>query len=295
MNIKRRNFLWYSLLFTMGCVKTANPNPTKSITTLSRKLKFAVTDINNIEKLQQDFGEFHKILAEVLGVEIELFNVENYTSAASSMLSGELDLVFAGPSEYLVLNSRAKAIPLVVIRRPNYHSIFVVNAKSKITSLSQLKGKTIAMRQVGSTSGHIFPIKMLMDAGLDPKKDVKIVMLHDKGIQALKKGEVDAWVVASDRYKNVLEKEGFSDEKEFSIIAEGKLLPSDVFMLNNQLATFVEDMRSRMLENQDKLIKSLLLSKANQKYKNSQLLSANDAEYDVMRKVYQELGEGNFL
>ncbi|MUG97195.1 phosphate/phosphite/phosphonate ABC transporter substrate-binding protein [Scytonema sp. UIC 10036] len=293
--MKRRNFLWYSLLFTVSCVKTANPNPTQSVTTLSRKLKFAVTDINNIEKLQQDFGAFRKALAEVVGVEIELFNVENYTSAASSMLSGELDLVFAGPSEYLVLSSRAKAIPIVAIRRPNYHSIFVVNAKSKITSLRQLKGKTIAMRQVGSTSGHIFPIKMLMDAGLDPKKDVKIVMLHDKGIHALKKGEVDAWVIASDRYKNVLKKEGVSNDKEFSIIAEGKLLPSDVFMLNNQLASFVEDIRSRMLNNQDKLIKSLLISQSNQRYNKSQLLVAKDADYDVIRKVYQELGEGNFL
>nr|WP_292762330.1 PhnD/SsuA/transferrin family substrate-binding protein [Nostoc sp. NOS(2021)] len=70
------------------------------------------------------------------------------------------------------------------MERTNYHCIIVVRADSKIKLLSQLKGKTIAMRKIGSTSGHIAPIKLLMDAGLNPKTDFKTVMLDDKGVEA---------------------------------------------------------------------------------------------------------------
>ncbi|MDZ8081044.1 MAG: phosphate/phosphite/phosphonate ABC transporter substrate-binding protein [Nostoc sp. SerVER01] len=296
--MKRRNLLWYSLLFAAGCttgINSTNNNSEQLPVTAPKNLKFAVTDVAGIENLQRDFGVFRTTLEEILGVKIEFFPVENSTAAAPALLSREVDIVFAGPSEYLILNARAKAIPIIAIERINYHSIIVVRADSKIKLLSQLKGKTIAMRKIGSTSGHIAPTKLLIDAGLNPQTDFKTVMLDDKGVQALKKGEVDAWATASDRYKNILESEGLS-EKDFSIIFTSKLLPNDVFVASNQLpSSFIEDMRSRMIKHQDKLIQSLVTAKANQKYKGSKLITANDTDYNIIREVYQKIGQGNFL
>ncbi len=296
--MKRRNLLWYSLLFTAGCttgVNSTNNSSDKMAITAPKNLKFAVTDVVGMKDLQRDYGLFRTTLEEILETKIEFFPVENPTAAAPALLSRKVDIVFAGPSEYLILNSRAKAIPIIAIERSNYHSIMVVRADSKIKLLAQLKGKTIAMRKVGSTSGHLAPTKLLMDAGLDPKTDFKTVMLDDKGVQALKKGEVDAWATASDRYKSILESEGLL-EKDFSVIFTGPLLPSDVFVASNQLpASFIEDMRSRMIKNQDKLIQSLLTAKALKRYKGSKLIPANDADYNMIREVYQKIGQGNFL
>ncbi|HYX18603.1 MAG TPA: phosphate/phosphite/phosphonate ABC transporter substrate-binding protein [Nostoc sp.] len=296
--MKRRNLLWYSLLFAAGCTTGVNSNNNSSgqqAITAPKNLKFAVTDIAGMENLQRDYGLFRTTLEDILDVKIEFFPVENPTAAAPALLSREVDIVFAGPSEYLILNARAKAIPIIAIERSNYHSIMVVRADSKIKLLSQLKGKTIAMRKVGSTSGHLAPTKLLIDAGLDPKTDFKIVMLDDKGAQALKRGEVDAWAIASDRYKNILESEGLL-EKDFSVIFKGPLLPSDVIVASNQLASnFIADMRSRMIEHQDKLMQSLLTAKANQKYKGGKIILANDADYNMIREVYQKMGQGNFL
>lgn len=294
INMKRRQLLWYSLLFVIGCKSEVNPtNPLAIIA--PKKLRFAVTDVGGMKDLERDYGAFCTALEEVLGLPIELFPVDNSTAAAPALLSGEVDMVFAGPSEYLVLNSRAKAIPVIAVKRINYHSIIVVRTDSTIKAVNQLKGKTIAMRKVGSTSGHIAPTKLLMDVGLDPNTDLKIVMLDDKGILALKKGEVDAWATASDRYQNILASEGLS-EQDFSILITGQLLPSDVFVVSNQMASnFIEDLRSRMINNQDKLIQSLVVSPANQKYQGAKLLPANDADYDMIREVYQKIGQGNFL
>jgi phosphonate transport system substrate-binding protein len=181
--MKRRTLVWYSLLFAVGCSTGVNnvSNSDQLVKNSPKILKFAVTDVSGLEDLQKDFGAFRSALEEILNIKIEFFPVENPTAAAPALLSGLVDIIFAGPSEYLILNSRAKAIPIIAIKRINYHPIFVVRADSPIKSLSQLKGKTIAMRNIGSTSGHLAPTKLLIDAGLDPKNDVKIVMLNDKG------------------------------------------------------------------------------------------------------------------
>ncbi len=311
--MKRRNLLWYSLLFAAGCttgVNSTNNSSDQMAITAPKTLKFAVTDVAGIEDLQRDFGIFRTTLEDILDIKLEFYPVENPTAAAPALLSREVDIVFAGPSEYLILNARAKAIPIIAIERTNYHSIIVVRADSKIKLLSQLKGKKIAMRKVGSTSGHIAPTKLLIDAGtsghiaptkllidagLDPKTDFKTVMLDDKGVQALKKGEVDAWVTASDRYKNILESEGLI-EKDFSVIFKGSLLPNDVFVASSHLASsFIADMQSRMIKHQDKLIQSLVTAKANQKYQGGKLVIANDADYSMIREVYKKIGQGNFL
>ncbi|MFW9262663.1 phosphonate ABC transporter substrate-binding protein [Nostoc sp. KVJ20] len=296
--MKRRNLLWYSLLFATGCttgLNSTNNSSDQIAITAPKNLKFAVTDVTGIEDLKRDFGIFRTTLEGILGIKVEFFPVENPTAAAPALSSREVDIVFAGPSEYLILNSRAKAIPIIAIERTNYHCIIVVRADSKIKLLSQLKDKTIAMRTVGSTSGHIAPTKLLIDAGLDPKTDFKTVMLDDKGVQALKKGEVDAWATASDRYENILESEGLI-EKDFSVIFKGPLLPNDVFVASNHFASsFIADMQSRMIKHQDKLIQSLVIAKANQKYQGGKLVLANDADYNMIREVYQKIGQGNFL
>ncbi len=40
---------------------------------------------------------------------------------------------------------------------------------------------------------------------------------------------------------------------------------------------------------------SLIMSQANQKYKKAKLVPANDADYNMIREVYQVIGQGNFL
>ena len=296
--MRRRKLVCNLILFLGGCTAAVTPIESSSYNSgnsTSNYLKFAVADAMGLENLQRDYEPFRSTLEQVLGIPVRFFPVENRTAATPALQSGQIDIVLAGPSEYVVLKSRAKAVPIVAIQRLNYYPIILVRADSNIKSLVELKGKTIAMRKVGSTSGHLAPTKMLMDAGLDPITDVKILMLGNQGMQALKKGEVDAWTIASDRYKVLLESEDLS-EKYFSVIAKGKLLPSDVFVMNSQLEfSVIEDVRSRMLQNHEKLLDSLLMTTVNQPYQGSQFMPANDADYNIIREVYQKIGLGYFL
>ena len=50
-----------------------------------------------------------------------------------------------------------------------------------------------------------------------------------------------------------------------------------------------------MLKNQDKLTQALLATKvASTRFRGSQLVPVNDKDYDIIRKTYKAIGEGDF-
>ena len=296
--MKRRNFLWYSLLFLSGCslaTSQSQNNSSNSISNLPDQLRFTVTDVNTLEQLELEFGAFRQALAEVLEVNIEFVLVENFVAAAPAMLSNQIDIALAGPSEYIILNARAKAIPLIGITRPDYRTAISVKADSDITSLEQLKGKKIGIKTEGSTAGHLGTTKLLMEIGLNPKSDFKSIMIGDRGAQALNNGEIDAWGDSYYRRRKLLKAAGLS-ETNFPIIAEGPRLPNDILVANPNIDTnTLNEIRDRIIQNQEKLLEAILISPANQKYQKGKIVIANDADYEMIREVYRAIGQDDFL
>ncbi|MBP0005032.1 MAG: PhnD/SsuA/transferrin family substrate-binding protein [Cyanobacteria bacterium SBC] len=295
--MKRRNFLWYSLLLITGCTTaTSKFNDNNPTSARPEKLRFAVTDAKGLKDLERDYEPFRAVLEEILDIEVEFFPVENYFAATPAMLSGQLDLVWSGASEYLVLSARAKAVPIVGITRPEYYTVIAVRADSGIESVADLKGKTIDVRKEGSTASHLGAIELLMNAGLDPKVDIKTIASKDYSLNPLKTGEADAWSRTSYRYEQALEQEGAS-EREYPLIARGKPLPSDVLVVSDRLdSKFVEELRSRLLENQDKLTQAILsVATLAFRFQGTQLVPASDTDYDTIREVYRAIGQDDYL
>ncbi|MGD1806262.1 phosphate/phosphite/phosphonate ABC transporter substrate-binding protein [Dapis sp. BLCC M126] len=294
--MRRRNFLGYILLLITSCSAMKNDNMTSSkIVNKPEILRFAVTDVVGEEKLS-DYEPFRVLLEEVLATKIEFVPVESYIAATVALQLNQVDLVLAGPSEYVVINARTNAIPLVGVTRPNYHSVIVVNSDSPIKSVAQLKGKTIAMSYIGSTGGHLGVTKLLMNAGLDPKSDLKILMLGDDGsLESFKQGKVDAWGGSTSDYDFLLKTEKAS-ENDFPIIAKSTLLPSDIIIVSNKLdSQVVEEYKNMIINNQKQLVTALAEGKSTKKYKTSELIVANDTDYDLIRDVYKAIGEGDLI
>ncbi len=293
--MKRRNLLTYSLLFLAGCTATRKKSdPSEILTEPKKKLRFAVTDVRGLEQLQQEYGVFRKTLEETLKQPIEFFPVTNYINAASALHLDRVDLVLAGPSEYVIIRARTNAVPLVALTRPGYRSVIAVRADSGIESLAQLKGKTIAVANLASTASHLGSMELLIEAGLNIKSDLKVVILEDETngervLNALINGEIDACGLVFRRYKEYLKARGLS-ELDFPAIATGKILPNDIFVANSKFSTqSLETMRLRMLADRDKLIKSIL--PAGSKFIGASLVAAQDSDYDTLRQVYRAIGQ----
>jgi len=292
--MKRRRFIFYALLFLAGC-QSAHQRVGRTYAKPD-KLRFAVTDAQGLEELERDYDIFKNTLEELLSIPIEFFPVEDYFMATSALQSAQVDLVWAGPSEYVVIAARTDAIPLVSIARPEYYTTIAVRADSGIQSLADLKGKTIDIRKRGSTASHLGAIALLTAAGLDPQTDVNTIASKAFSLRPLKTGAADAWSRTSYRYTQALEQEG-ATASDYPLIAEGKPLPGDILLASSHLdSALVAQLQMQILAGQEQLIQAILaVDTLAFRFQGTYFAPANDADYDIIRDAYRAIGQGDFI
>jgi phosphonate transport system substrate-binding protein len=255
-------------------------------------LRFAVTDLQGMEELQREFGAFEKTFEERSGLDLEFFAVNDRTAAAAALDAADVDVVLTGPAEYVVIHERTDAQPVIAIRRDGYRSCIYTSAASGVRSLPDLRGKKIAMSDVGSTSGHLGPSQMLVDAGVDPLNEVEVLTVGDAVHQALKRGDVHAVGIGCHDYEEFMAEE---DRAEYPVLAEGPLLPPDLLVSRSGLsAETVETVRSTFREHFDELLAAMLTGQDNAKFQGAALVEVSDSDYDVVRSMYRAIGADDF-
>ena len=298
--MKRRHFLLYSFLLAAGCTTATNSgtNPQDDSSQLQplSKLRFAVTDAKGLEDLERDYEPFRAALEKALDLPVEFFPVEDYFAAAAALQSNAVDLVWAGPSEYVVIKARTNAVPIVEIPRPEYYTVLWVRADSGIKSIAELKGKTIDVRKDGSTVSHLGAVKLLLDAGLDPQTDVTLITSGEYSLKPLETGAAAAMTRAPYRYQNALAEAGAS-ESDYPVLIQGQQLPGDIFILGSHFeAARRADIQARMLANQQDFMAAIAaVESLGFRFQGSSLVAADDAVYDLIREVYTAIGQGDFI
>src|SRR3546814_12821302 len=124
-------------------------------TTLFRS--FAVTDIEGLEALQQEFGAFESALEDATGLEIELYPVASRTTAVEALNSGQIDLVLTGPAEYVVMKELSQPKIVVAWQSPDYFAQIAVVADGPIRTRAHTKGKKMPFASAGQNSQHHAP------------------------------------------------------------------------------------------------------------------------------------------
>ena len=253
------------------------------------KLTFAVTGIEGMEELQRRYEPFKKKMEELTGLELEFFPVSDRVVSATAMEYGQVDLVLAGPSEYAQIKAaNGDAEPLAGIQRDAYYTVIMVPEKSKIKKLEDLKGKTIAMKDAGSTSGHIGPSALLINEGFNLDKDVKVELLGDARIEALRGGDVDALATGVRDYDSMIEEDG---EGSYRILTEGPPLPADPFVASGKLPESLRaELKTILMDNQKEILDAMLQSDDNDKYEEAKMIDVKDEDFDEMRETYKVLG-----
>ena len=259
----------------------------------SDTVRLAVTDLQGLEELQREFGAFTDVLEETSGLTVEFYPVNDRVAAAAALESDQVDLVFTGPAEYVVLNERTEATPLVAINRPGYRSCLYTTADSGIDSIEDLAGETVAMSDIGSTSGHLGPSQIFVDAGMDPLEDVEVLTVGDAVHEALRRGDVAAVGVGCHDYEEFMAEE--DDPSAFPILVEGEELPPDVILVRDGYdEEAAEAVRAAFEEHFDELLEAMLEGDDNSKYTGASLVDVSDSDYDVVRSMYQAIGVDDF-
>jgi len=138
-----------------------------------------------------------KYLEQQLGMKVEFTPVSDYAAAVEALVNKQVDMAWYGGFTFVQANSRSggKIIPLVQREEDEkFRSVFITSDPS-IKTLADLKGKTVSFGSQSSTSGHLMPRSVLLQANIDPDKDFKRVAYsgaHDATIAAVAAGKVDA-------------------------------------------------------------------------------------------------------
>jgi len=109
--------------------------------------------------------------------------------------------------------------------------------ESALKTVPDLRGKSLALSEPGSTSGDALPRQAMIDAGIaEPKRDVKLEYAggHPEALLALTKGKVDAAEINTQQLATA-KKEGQFDEAEYRRLWESKPIAIDPITIRGDL------------------------------------------------------------
>jgi phosphonate transport system substrate-binding protein len=178
-------------------------------------------------------------LAKKLGREVKLFTVDTWEGLAKSLASGETDIALMGPWGYVLAHHTADAQVIATILydgKPEYFAITVTNPKSGINSIQDLKGKTFAFGDKGSTSGYLIPFYHFQKLGIDPDTYFsKVIYTKHQAIETqITRGELDAGADYN-RNRNAMIEQGLIKAEDSKIIWQSDPLPNDAFAVSADL------------------------------------------------------------
>jgi phosphonate transport system substrate-binding protein len=196
----------------------------------------------NPEKLIGDLEIIIEYLQKEMGIAVKGYVTQDHAAAVEALRNGEADISFMGGLPYVLAHEiiGAEVILSEVYRgSPTYRARIFVLRDSGIEKVEDLKGKSIAFADPISESGFIYPLEIMVEAGLlkrgdDPKEVFSNVYFaggYQQAIQALANGLVDAAGVS--QFADLL----LTPEQLTKItwIAESKPIPSHLVCVRKGL------------------------------------------------------------
>jgi phosphonate transport system substrate-binding protein len=205
------------------------------------QVRFGVEPYDAGAKFMGAYKSLTSALQTNLGCPVKLIVTNNYTAEVEAMRAKQLDVGEFGPLGYIFAHKLANAQPVAAFgtmsHKPvTYTAGLWVPASSPITSVAELKGKTVAFSDPGSTSGNLFPRYAIIKAGLNPNSDLKIEFAggHPQSLLALTNGKVDAAEVNSQQQATA-SAAGQFDPSQYREIWKSPPIPNDPITVRGDL------------------------------------------------------------
>lgn len=138
------------------------------------------------------------------GLDADLTLIRGSSTAAAALISQNVDLVeMSGPG---TVNATSQGADIVMIAGLVSIATYKLMADPSIKTIDDLKGKTIAVSQIGGQDDFILR-KVLKTKGLNPDKDVQLVATKDipGSVAALKTKQVQAAILAEPEHVPALQ------------------------------------------------------------------------------------------
>jgi len=235
----------------------------------------------------KDYVNLINIINKLTGYKITPIRVTDYNAAVESMRAGRADIAWFGGKTYIMAADIANAEAFAAgIRKgdadASYNAYFVVRADSPYKTLRDIKGKTLALNSIGSTSGDLIPQVELQKNGLSVKRDFKRVSYagsHDACLMSVLNKHADVCGMSSRNFDARI-KDGTFKAEQVRIIHTSLPVPPPPLAYSKKLPQDVRD-----------AIKSATLDAHNHGViggyggEMERYIEVTDADYNVLRDV----------
>lgn len=180
------------ILFAFATCGTTSPPPA------GVRLVFGFVPSESMADLVERYEPLASYLTDMTGIGIDLFISRDYLGVVKAMNSGFVDLAYVGALPYVLAHLESGAIPIagfVFGGRRFYRSVIITHEDSGITSLEDLRGSAFGFVDVGSTSGYLYPLALLLAEHINPERDFDSITFtggHDSLVQAILDRDLDA-------------------------------------------------------------------------------------------------------
>lgn len=186
-------------------------------------------------------AEDRKALAEMLfresGLHVEV-RVAASALDAIEAFDKEADLSILNLFEYILAQREYGVEAALQVTRKDgstgYTGVILVQADGPIRTLNDLTGKRIAYSDPFSSSGFVFPAKLLADAGIKPVPE--FAGNHEKALARLRAGDVDAAATFSAAVEN---------DSALRVIARTDTIPNEPIFFRKWLRP---ELKARLVE-----------------------------------------------
>lgn len=296
--MKRLKFLVIYLVITIivsGCSNIDNvKHPKEAYTPKSLTVGFIPSQ--NAQILNAKVKPLQQLLSDELEVPVKVHIATNYNTMIEGLKSKKIDIAFISPVSYTLAHDAHAADVLLkskgylVDNKGNqthhlvdyYRSQIVVRKDSNINHLKDLKDKKIALQDVESTSGYIYPLATLMEKGIK-KSDIQIQQVkgHDQGLIALLNHDVEAVDTYQDARAD-LKKDDPDIYQETKVIYRTKKIPNDTISVRNDMSNKWKNKISQAFINISHTKKGKQI--ISDIYGHQGYEKAKDSDFDTVRK-----------
>lgn len=289
--IKKRFKLSFLLFFyLLACGRSGDPG---------RVLRVGFVPSENVQQVARNAQPIVELLQKKLAVEVQPFVATDYTGVVEALRADKLDIAFLTPASYVLAKNEANVRVVLKSHRkgsPYYYAVIFTHTDSGIKTVGDLRNKSFAFGDPLSTSGHVFPKKMLKENGIDPVRDFKNVIYsggHDATVLAVLNRKIDAGATFANSPdgKDSAWMQYLKDPEEQKMIrpiAYSEPIPADNLVVNANIdAGLAKKIETIFLE--------LSQGPAGQKmlrdlYQIDGFVPATDQDYDSVREAFRIAG-----
>ncbi len=188
-----------------------------------------------------DYQPIFKAITMTSNLNFDIRVGQSYAAVVEALCTGSADIAFVGPVTYIQANERKCAELLAVgveKGQSSYISGIFTKVNSPISNAKSLKGRRVAFGDINSASSFVFPVAMIMEAGIDPARDLSEIRLtgsHANSLAALIQGQVDAAALSFDSFDKAVH-QGAVDPKNIKVVVKSVPIPYPPLVMNTKLS-----------------------------------------------------------